>query len=176
MATRCRDRFVCCMLTVIVQCLLPSPAVADGGAVRLSEQKGNYRITVFTTPTPLRAGSVDVSVLVQDAATGEPASGVKVTIQAQRCGFPSDEAVHSATTDAATNKLYHAATFDCPEPGYYSLELHIDGDLGEAQVAFDLNVAEPPPKWLAMWPWVAWPVVVILLFSIHQLLVRRKSR
>jgi hypothetical protein len=176
MATRCRNRFACRLLPVLVLCLLPSPAAADGGAIRLSEQTGNYRITVFTTPTPLRAGPVDVSVFVQDAATGEPASGVQVTIQAQRCGFPSDAVVHSATTEAATNKLYKASTIDFPEPGSYSLKVYIDGDLGEAQVAFELQVAEPSPKWLAMWPWVAWPILAIMLFSIHQLLVRRKLR
>jgi len=176
MATRCHLRLVCRMFPVLLLCLLPFPAAADGGIVRFSEQKGNYRITVFTTPTPLRAGPVDVSVLVQDAATGEPVSGVKVTITVQQCGFPSDGALHSATTEAATNKLYYASTIDFPEPGCYLLEVHIDGDLGEAQVTFELQAAEPPLKWLAMWPWVAWPFLAILLFGIHELLVRRKTR
>ena len=46
--------------------------------MRLSERAGGYRVTVFTDPTPLRAGPVDVSVFVQDADTGEPAAGVRV--------------------------------------------------------------------------------------------------
>ena len=46
-------------------------ARGDGGTVRLSRCEGGYRITVFTAPTPFRAGPVDISVLVQDAATGE---------------------------------------------------------------------------------------------------------
>jgi hypothetical protein len=54
----------------------PSGLRADGGAMRLSERAGGYRVTVFTDPTPLRAGPVDVSVFVQDADTGEPADGV----------------------------------------------------------------------------------------------------
>jgi hypothetical protein len=167
------------LLLVLISSLIPHPsslARADGGAVRLSEQKGNYRITVFTAPTPLRTGPVDISVLVQNAATGELASGVRVTIKAERQGSPSDGVLHSATTEAATNKLYHVSNFDLPEPGRYSLEVRIDGDLGEAQVAFELQAAEPLPRWLAMWPWVAWPVLAILLFSIHQLLVRRRAR
>ncbi len=44
-----------------------SAVFGDGGAVRFSGQQGDWRITVFTSPTPLRAGPVDVSVLVQDA-------------------------------------------------------------------------------------------------------------
>ena len=73
-------------------------------------------------------------MLVQDAATGEPASEVQVTIKAARRGSPGVTISHPATTEAATNKLYYAATFDLPEPGWYSLEVSIDGALGEAQV------------------------------------------
>ena len=59
---------------LLATCLILHPASflwADGGTVRLSEEQGRYRITVFTAPAPLRAGPVDVSVLVQEAATGE---------------------------------------------------------------------------------------------------------
>jgi hypothetical protein len=131
------------------------------------------RITVFTAPTLLRAGPVDVSVFVQAAATGEPASGVQVTLKAAPRGSPAAASYHPATTEAATNKLYHAATFDLPEPGWYSVEVSIDGALGEAQVRFELEAAEPLPQCLAMWPWVSWPGLAIVVFAIHQVLVRR---
>jgi hypothetical protein len=156
--------------------LSPCQARADGGTIRLSEEKGGYRITVFTTPTPLRAGPVDISVLVQEAATGEPASEVQITIKAEWRGSPDMTLHHRATKEAATNKLFYAATLDLPEPGWYSLEVSIDGALGEAQVRFEVDAAEPLPSWLAMSPWVGWPILVILLFIIHKLLVRRKSR
>jgi hypothetical protein len=149
---------------------------ADGGTVRLSEQKGNYRITVFTSPTPLRAGPVDVSVLVQDAATGELASGVQVTVEAVRSGSPCVAFRHPATREAATNKLYYAAVFDLPEPGSYRVEVSCNGPLGQAKVRFEVEAAERLPLWLAMVPWVGWPVLAILLFCLHQLLVRWKSR
>jgi hypothetical protein len=169
-------RSMICLLLVSSFLLLPSSFLrADGGTVRLSEQRGDYRITVFTAPTPLRAGLVDISVLVQDASTGEPASGVQVTIQAAWRSSPGVAIQHPATTEAATNKLYYAATFDLPEPGWYALEVFIDGALGEVQVSFEVEAAEPLPPWLAMWPWVGWPVLAIILFGIHQLLVRRRS-
>jgi hypothetical protein len=156
--------------------LSPCQARADGGTIRLSEQKGGYRITVFTSPTPLRAGPADISVLVQDAATGELASGVQVTIAARRRDSPGGALYHPATTEAATNKLYCAALFDLPEAGWYSLVVSIDGPLGEAEVHCDVEVAEPLPSWLTVWPWVGWPLLAILLFGIHQFLVRWKSR
>ena len=46
-------------------------AAADGGSMRSVRKKGGYQITVFTAPTPFRAGPVDISVLVQDASTGD---------------------------------------------------------------------------------------------------------
>jgi len=149
---------------------------ADGGTVRLSEQKGNYRITVFTAPTPLRAGPVDVSVFVQEAATEEPLSDVRVAVKAVRRGSLGAPICHSATAEAATNKLYRAAIFDLPEPGWYALGVCIEGALGKAQVCLEVEAAEPLPSWPGMWPWVGWPVVAILLFGVHQLLVRRKLR
>jgi hypothetical protein len=166
-----------CLL--LISSLLPPPSSvlrADGGAVRLSEQQGNYRITVFTTPTPLRAGPVDVSVFVQDASTGESSTEVRVTIRAVRRGSPGVTVQHPATTEAATNKLYHAATFDLPEPGWYALEVSVAGARGEARTHLELEAAEPLPPWRALWPWVAWPLLAILLFSIHQHLVRRRAR
>src|SRR2546430_16316182 len=104
-----RHHFAFRLLPVSALFLLPSLAAADGGTIRLSEQKGNYRITVFTSPTVLRAGPVDISVFLQDAATGEPASGVHVTIQAVWHGSPGVALHHPATKQAATNKLYYAA-------------------------------------------------------------------
>ncbi len=160
---------------LIVLSLVPHPSSilhADGGAVRLSEQKGNYRITVFTAPTPPRVGAVDVSVLVQEAASQEPASGVQVSITAERTGSSGIVSRQSATTQGATNKLYRAATFDLPEPGEYTFEVSIDGTLGVEQVRFELEAADPLPTWLAMSPWVGWPIVAMTLFGIHQLLVR----
>lgn len=169
-------RFLFRLLAVLVLLLLPSLAAADGGTIRLSEQKGNYRLTVFTAPTLVRAGPVDVSVLVQDASTGEPVSDVAITIEATRLGSPALTSHRRATTEAATNKLYHAAIFDLPEPGRYTLAVSVAGARGEVQVHFELEAAAPLPPWLAMWAWVSWPALVILVFAIHQILVRRKSR
>jgi hypothetical protein len=165
------------LLLVSAFILRPSSFLwADGGTVRLSEQQGDYRITVFTAPIPLRAGPVDISVFVQEAATAEPVPEVRVTIKAVRRGSFAAAICHPATTAAATNKLYHAALFNLPEPGWYALEVSVDGALGEARVCFEVEAAEPLPQWLVMWPLFGWPVVAIVLFGVHQLLVRGRSR
>jgi hypothetical protein len=156
--------------------LVPSSLLrGDGGAVRLRERAGNYQITVFTSPTPFRAGPVDISGLVQDAATGEcvPEAQVTVRVTARATGQVLE---YPATSEAATNKLFHAADFQLPEPGWWDVEVAVDGAHGPAMIRFDVMADEPLPRWLDLWPWFGWPALAVALFGIHQMLVRRKVR
>jgi hypothetical protein len=170
------NRFASFLLPICTLLSLPSLSMADGGAVRLLERKGSYQIAVFTAPTPLSAGPVDVSVLVQNADTLEPISEVEIAIKATQRGEHGATISHPATIEAATNKLFHAAIFDLSEAGWWELEVSIIGSLGATHARVDLEVAEAPPPYLALWPWVTWPILPILLFSAHQFLIRRRSR
>jgi hypothetical protein len=145
---------------------------ADGGAVQLSEQTGAYRFTVFTSPTPFRAGPVDVSVLVQDVATGECVTEARVTVRLTAHGA-GEVLEYLATAEAATNQLFRAAEFRLPEPGWWDVEVAVEGPHGPAVVRFAVEADEPPPPWLKLWPWFAWPAVAVALFGLHQILVRR---
>src|SRR5215470_12733522 len=102
------------IMSAFFSCLVFHPsslARADGGAVRLRQRAGGYQIAVFTSPTPFRAGPVDVSVLVQDAATGECVPVARVTVSLKATG--DGRAVECpATSAAATNRLFHAAVFE----------------------------------------------------------------
>jgi hypothetical protein len=152
-----------------------SPARADGGLPRVSQIAGGYRVSVFTSPTPFRAGPVDVSVLVQDAGSGQIASDVRVTIKAT-AGSSERTLSYPATVEAATNKLYRAAVFELPEPGWWTIAVDVAGGPGTAHVSFALEASDPPPRWQALAPWVGWPALVVVLFSLHQVLVRRRTR
>jgi hypothetical protein len=143
----------------------PAQAHADGGALRLSGVKGGYRISVFTAPTPLRAGAVDFSALVQDASTGEPATQVQVIFRLTRSGGTALE--HPATTEAATNKLFRAAQFELPEPGRYAMQVQVEGPHESAVLGWELEAAEPLPRWLQMWPWIGWPALAIAIFILY---------
>jgi hypothetical protein len=147
---------------------------ADGGTVRLSQRQGGYHITVFTAPTPLRAGPVDVSVLVQDARTGQPVPDARVTVRAAPRGRAGESIVHPATSEAATNKLFRAAVFELTESGWWDIEVAVAGEGGQTNVRFEVEAAEAAPPWLELWPWLGWPVLAVVLFGIHQWLVRRK--
>jgi hypothetical protein len=148
-------------------------AQADGGVVRLSEQVGDYRLTVFTTPTPFCAGPVDISVLVQDAASGETVTPARVILRltARTSGQVLE---YPASSEAATNKLFLAAVFELPEASWWDVEIHIDGPRGSARAQFAVEAGAAPPRWLDLWPWFAWPALAVALFALHQLSVRKR--
>ena len=154
--------------------LSPCHVRADGGAVRLSERAGAYQVTVFTAPTPFRAGPVDVSAVVQDSATGQYMLEAQVTVRltARDTG---DVLEYPATAAAATNKLFHAAVFQLPEPGWWDVDIAIEGPHGPALLQFGVEADEPPPRWLELWPWFSWPALAVAFFGVHRVLVRRKA-
>jgi hypothetical protein len=143
--------------------------------VRAREQAGAYRVTVFTSPTPLRAGPVDVTVLVQDAATGGcvPQARATLRLTARKAGTFLQQ---PATAETATNKLCLAAVFQLPEPGWWDVDIAIEGARGPARVRFGVQADEVLPGWQELWPWFAWPALIVLIFSVHRALLRRTPR
>jgi hypothetical protein len=141
------------------------------------ERRGDYQLTVFTSPNPLRAGPVDVSMLVQDAKTGQTVPGATVTVELT----PSDQSLPplraAATTADATNKLLRAALVDLPAAGRWDVRVECTTADDQAPIAVDftMEAAPPLPRWLSVWPWFTWPIVVVLLFAIHRALVARRT-
>lgn len=155
-------------------------ASGDGGTVRRSEKSGGFLITVFTAPAPFRAGPVDISVLVQDAMTGEPVPEARVTVcmTLNRSDYSARSPLfleHPATREAATNKLLHAAQFELPEAGRWQLEVQVEGAHGLAVIRGQVEAVDPLPRWRELWLWISWPALAMALFTIHQMLVRRRS-
>lgn len=148
-------------------------AGADGGSIMLSQNTQGYQITVFAAPTPFRAGPVDLSILVQDAKTGEVIPQVQVGVSLSRSGTAPLK--YTASHEAATNKLLQAVQFTLPQPGHWDLSVTIDDSSKSVSVGGDIDAAEPLPPWRQLWPWLSWPALVIALFSMHQYLVRRRS-
>jgi hypothetical protein len=145
------------------------PARGDGGTLRLSEHVGPYRISVFTSPEPLRIGIADVSVFVQDAGSGAAAADAVVRLTLTPVAG-SGAVVYTATADQAVNKLLRAAAVDLPAAGLWRLGVDVEGPRGPAHCSVSVLVSEPLPRWQQMWPWFTWPAVPIVLFVLHQLL------
>ena len=154
--------------------LFPAMSWADGGTLVFSKACGDYRITLFTAPTSLRAGPVDFSVLVQAMDSGAPVLDVPVSIHVYPESAPQRSSGGPATTAAATNKLFRAIQLELSEAGRWHVEVVVHAPERPARVAADLEVAPPLPSWLDLGLWIAWPAAAILLFAVHQCLVARR--
>jgi hypothetical protein len=166
----------CGWLGLAVLLLCPALARADGGTLRFSKQSGGYRITLFTLPTALRAGVVDFSVLVQSADSERPVLDVPVTVHVNPEKEPQRRTGGLATTAAATNKLFRAIQLELPEPGRWHVEVAVHAPGHSVQVKTELEVGSPLPSWIDLGMWIGWPLGAIMVFGIHQVLVRRKVR
>lgn len=125
--------------------LLSAPLLANGGTVRISRAPvGPYFVTVYSSPTPLRTGEVDISVLVQDSADSV-VEDAPIEVEAHpvgAVGMSADPIRRGATRQQATNKLFRAAKFDVEVEGEWEFRIHVGGDEG-GTVAFRATLTEP---------------------------------
>ena len=173
------SKSITCIVPLFITAFIahPSQLFADGGTLRLSQLDGNFQCSVFTSPASPRVGMVDVSVLVQDAATGKVRDDVLVTIHLQPIDEPAMVLQRSATAADATNKLFQAAQFDVPQSGMWRASVLLNANPADAEsmghskpsLTFEFAVAPPLPAWLEIAPWIGWPFVVLSLFLAHQI-------
>jgi hypothetical protein len=156
---------------ILLVFLSASSANGDGGTLRLSQERGGMRVSVFTSPTPPRPGTVDVSVLVQDER-GNVRLGMPVRVRARPEGEPNAAVEAEATTELATNKLLQAAHLELTRPGRWQLTVHA----GDEEVACEIDLAPPVPSWWPLAPWVGWPFAVVALFLLRHALRGRAAR
>lgn len=127
--------------TLVLVAALTTPLQANGGTVRISRAPvGPYLVTIYSSPTPLRTGEVDVSVLVQDSA--DAVLDVPVSVEAHPLaladGAGGEPVRLEATRRQATNKLFKAAKFDVAEPGDWEFRVRV-ADAG--MLSFQATVA-----------------------------------
>lgn len=143
----------------------PSFAHADGGTVRASLRCGDCQVTVFTSPTPLCAGPIDVSVLTQDCATGDVLLDDAIDVEIAPRDTPSASSRSRANHAAATNKLLQAAQFDLPYAGRWLFTVKAQSAGESSPICFEVEVGDAPPTWLSMWPWFSWPFLLVVFFA-----------
>jgi len=131
-----------CLLAIAILLLSPLLAEANGGTIQVaSHPTGPYLLTVFTSPNPIRVGTVDVSVLMQEAG-GETVENALVRVTARPVDREGEETIYEATHDMATNKLYYAAHAELPEAGQWLISVHVAGDRGEGAVEFQVEATQ----------------------------------
>jgi hypothetical protein len=158
-----------------VLAVLVGGAVAhgDGGTLRASRASGPFVVSVFTSPEPLRAGPVDISVLAQARDGGTVVLDATVALQLRAPDGTEQRLL--ASHGAATNRLLQAATVELPVPGRWLLDATVRRGDGVATVAVPLDIAVATPRLAAQWPALALPGVCVLLFMYRQRTRRRPA-
>jgi hypothetical protein len=148
-------------------------AAADGGTVRIRDDAGPLRITVFSAPEPLRAGAADLSALVQRRDGDAPVLDAEVVFHLEDpTATASTEA--RATREAATNKLFYAAAVVLPVAGVWKLRVAVRAGGDSFDVAGELPVEAPLPRLRTLWPYLVLPPIAVLLFGVREW--RQRSR
>jgi heme o synthase len=161
---------------IILVMLYARSALADGGTVLATAEQDGYRITVLTSPTPLRAGPVDVSVLVQHSDTGTIVDKAEVAVSMRPINGNQLPLRSMATRAAATNKMFRAALFTLPQSGDWRLSTIVTIDDHQLESETDFEAAAALPHFSDLWLWTGWPAIAIGLFVAHRGLVNRSER
>ncbi len=149
--------------------------LADGGKVQLQKQAGPFLITLFSDPSQVRVGRVDLSVLCQKSEDKSTILDAKVFLHLTKPGGAEIvEFTLPATHDAATNKTLYVAHLDLPAAGKWKVKVDVTRGGDEASVTGDLNVLLKEPLLVTYWPFFVLVPLIALLFAINRRL--RKGR
>jgi hypothetical protein len=159
---------------------------ADGGAILARQTINGLGLTVFASPAPLRAGPVDVSVLVQEGERTVLDATVEVAWSASPssspewmppcCAMESGTARTPAVRAHSNNRLLYSAIVPMRSSGPSELVIRVAQGGREALLSCDVEVRPPLPAALAFWPWLVLPPVAIAGFALHQNLVKSRQK
>ncbi|HEY7304937.1 MAG TPA: FixH family protein [Bryobacteraceae bacterium] len=148
---------------------------ADGGTLQFREEAGPLDVTLFSSPTPLRAGRADLSVMVQTTADRSSVQDAKVILHLKKSERGNVEEVMAPATHAnATNKLLYAANVNLPSAGKWRIEIEVSSGGTSATASGELAVLPPQAPAATYWGYFALVPFVILLFVFNRWLKRRR--
>lgn len=180
------------LLTALGMFIGTTLAFADAGAVCLRETSGPFIVTVFAEPTPLRAGPLDVRVLLQRSDSGRvvldasvdlflaPPLSASLSPRELFCGpdgaplrlagaLGSTRSVSFPATRALSgNRLLYSAHLQLPAPGTWHLRLRIRDGASEANLETQLSVNATRGEFSTAWPHLVLPLCAAGLFALHQ--------
>jgi hypothetical protein len=148
-------------------------ARADGGRLQLRQAAGPFVVSLFTTPETLAVGPADLSVMVEEQASGNVLldADVVITLTSQDAGAAS--VVAHLSHAHATNRLLQDAVVELPRGGRWHVVIHIREAGRGASMATDLTVANYSARRGTVWLFAVLPICGIVLFAWVQMMKRR---
>lgn len=156
--------------------LLPSGSAADAGLLRLSEQSGPYRISVFSDPTPLRSDTASLDILVSRRSDGRPLRPAEVWVTIDFAGAAGPAPTQRFRATRRPGGLVYEVTLPEAPAGPVKFTIEVTGATGTATVGFVAEVAKAEAFWRREALALSVPPVGIALFALHQHLARRMGR
>jgi hypothetical protein len=180
-------------LVILSLLTLPFRASADGGLVFLQKSQDDLVLTLFATSLPIRAGTNDLSVLVQLAADQNPILDGKVELslfdeetgrdQAPAAWVPpacrNDVLPQLLNLDlsrgSGANRLYYSRSVTIPRSGKWLSVWRVKYGARTVEVPIQLVVQEAPLPLVDYWLYVALPLVAVLVFGLWKIAVRSRA-
>ena len=162
--------------------------LADGGVVLARQVVNGLDLTVFAFPAPLRAGPVDISVLVQDPNSGRAILDAEVAVAWSStssdspdwmppcCSMDDGRATIPATRGHSQNQFLYSSIVPIRNAGSSELAVQVEAEGRKALLSCDVQVQPPQPPVQAYWPFLALPPFAIAGFALHQRLSRKQNR
>jgi hypothetical protein len=171
-----RIRFALLFSLALVGLVPVGTANANGGKIQVERQTaGPYALTVFTDPTPIPVGVVDVSVAVQPVGSSFMVPNAQVTISTEPIGHPGAGATYPATHEQADNKRLYAANVELPQAGRWRLTVQVVGPFGDGALGFEVDAGSGQPTRGVVAPALVVLAGILLALGGWQLTRRRRT-
>jgi hypothetical protein len=147
---------------------------ADGGTVVLHKHAGDFEVTVFSKSEAVRAGTNDLSVMVQrgDQSTVMNAAVLLHFEMKQKSGDIM-RLTAIANHAKATNKMLYAASINIPATGLWQMDADVTSDGRNGVATGQIQVLPPLPPVVNYWPYVAMVPALAVAFLINRKLRER---
>ena len=181
-------------LVIMLLCASSALARADGGSVQLQSAAGPFQVTVFSEPGVIRAGLVDLSVLVQASPHGEPVLDADVTLglspldntrAGQQPAWTPPACINDvdreltrirANPSQGPNRLLYSSLVRIPARGRWQLSVWVRTNSITGMARTVLDIERPAAPWVNYWHLFAFPPAVVIGFWLRERILQRPRR
>lgn len=159
-----------CLWAMLLFGMLAVPcARGDGGRVQMHQNAGPFVVTLFSIPDDLVTGPADLSVGVEDAATGELMNDANVSFTLTKLdGAPTDRIVVRATEGSVGGGILKSAEIAFPSAGLWHILIEVSEGKKQGECSLDLTIGTAHARTYEVWAAAISPPLFVSLFLIHQ--------
>lgn len=151
-------------------------ALADGNSLIVRKRTGPVVVSVFAAESPLRVGTADLSVMVQNGSDESPVMDAKVMLRLTKTSADDVTEVAAPATHAkSSNKTLYSAQMTLPSAGAWRLSAEVNAGGTSANASADLNILPAARPMQTYWPYIALVPLAVLLFAFNRWLRRRRD-